>query len=107
MKTDRLRINQLSPTAYTWYLQYLEALDAKDISAYATFLADNCVMQTNNSPLVSDKAAIIERQNENHYVAKASLILSAIRKHNAIIVRVGFEKPPVEKTELLPMYKLL
>lgn len=60
MKTDRLRINQLSPTTYTWYLQYLEVIDTKDISTYAMFLAENCVMNTNNFPPVSGKEPIIQ-----------------------------------------------
>ncbi len=39
MRTDRLRINQLSPDTYAWYLAYLEALDAKDLDRFSAFLA--------------------------------------------------------------------
>lgn len=42
MKTNNLRINQLSPKAYKWYLKYLEALDSLDIEAYGKFLAQDC-----------------------------------------------------------------
>ncbi len=48
MRTGRLRINQLSPDGYAWYLAYLEALDRKDIEAYGEFLADDVVLQMNN-----------------------------------------------------------
>lgn len=40
MRTDRLRINQLSPKTDEWYLAYLQAVDTKNIEAYGTFLAD-------------------------------------------------------------------
>ena len=59
MKTDNLRINQLSDTAYQWYVSYLEALDAKNVDAYGAFLADDCVMQQNNAAPVEGKAAIL------------------------------------------------
>jgi hypothetical protein len=42
MKTNQLRINQLSPEAYQWYLHYLDALDAKDVEGYTAFLAEGC-----------------------------------------------------------------
>lgn len=58
MKTDRLRINQLSPAAYDWYRRYLAALDAKDIERYLAFLDDDCEMVMNNLDPVRGKAAI-------------------------------------------------
>ena len=58
MKTENLRINQLSNEAYQWYLSYLKALDAKDVDAYGAFLADDCVMQQNNAEPVKGKSAI-------------------------------------------------
>lgn len=58
MKTDKLRINQLSPAAYEWYLSYLKVLDAKNVAGYVTFLSDDCVMQSNNNPPVQGKATI-------------------------------------------------
>lgn len=60
MKTDKLRINQLSPEAYHWYLSYLKVLDAKDIEGYGAFLSDDCVMQSNNNPATQGKVAILK-----------------------------------------------
>lgn len=60
MRTDNLRINQLSPKAYEWYLAYLQALDAKRVEQYSGFLADDCVMQSNNNDPVQDKAMIVQ-----------------------------------------------
>ena len=59
MKTENLRVNQLSPAAYDAYLRYLAALDAKDVDAYGAFLADECVLQINNGEPVVGKAAIL------------------------------------------------
>ena len=59
MKTDKLRINQLSPQAYDWYLSYLKAIDAKNIETYGSFLADKCVMQFNNDSY-EGKTAVIQ-----------------------------------------------
>ncbi len=41
MRTDRLRTNQLSPEAYRWYLDYLGAMDRKDLDAYGAFYAQD------------------------------------------------------------------
>jgi ketosteroid isomerase-like protein len=60
MKTDELKVNQLSPSAYEWYLTYLNAMDKLDIDAYATFLAEDCEMQFGNNPLVKGKHKIVE-----------------------------------------------
>lgn len=60
MRNDRLRINQLSPNTYEWYLTYLQAVDTKNVKVYGTFLADDCVMQSNNEPPVLGKAAILQ-----------------------------------------------
>ena len=38
MKTENLRINQLSLEAYEWYLSYLKVLDSKDVEGYVAFL---------------------------------------------------------------------
>lgn len=59
MKTDNLRVNQLSPAAYDWYRAYLQALDAKSLERYGTFLADDCVMQMNNDAPVRGKGAVL------------------------------------------------
>ena len=60
MITSNLRINQLSEPAYNAYLSYLEVLDAKDIDAYAAFLADGVSIQFGNAPAVEGKAAVVE-----------------------------------------------
>ena len=60
MKTSQLHINQLPAATYEWYLDYLEAIDTRNVEKYATFLANDCEMQTNNFPVVAGKTAIIE-----------------------------------------------
>jgi ketosteroid isomerase-like protein len=64
MKTDNLRINQLSPEAYEWYLSYLKVLDDKDVEGYGAFLSEDCVMQSNNNPPVKGKIAILKYLSE-------------------------------------------
>lgn len=59
MRTDNLRINQLSPKTYEYYLAYLQAMDTKNVERYSTFLADDCVMQFNNNAPVQSKAVIV------------------------------------------------
>lgn len=63
MKTEKLRINQLSPHAYQWYLGYLAAIDAKDLDTYGKSLADNCEMQINSGPWIRNKGTILETLN--------------------------------------------
>lgn len=60
MITSNLRINQLSQPAYNAYLRYLEVLDAKDIDAYAAFLAEDVSIQFGNAPAVEGRAAVVE-----------------------------------------------
>lgn len=60
MKTENLKINQISSQAYEWYLGYLEAVDNKDIQKYGTYLAQDCVMYQNNNGPVEGKAAILD-----------------------------------------------
>jgi ketosteroid isomerase-like protein len=60
VRTDKLRINQLSPKTYEWYLAYLQAIDNKNVEVYGTFLADDCVMQSNNNSPVRGKADILQ-----------------------------------------------
>lgn len=60
MKTENLRINQLSPETYKWYLKYLEALDTLDIEAYSKFLAEGCSVQSNNNPPMQGKEAVMQ-----------------------------------------------
>ncbi len=60
MITSNLRINQLSDGAFQSYLRYLTVLDAKDIDAYAEFLADNVSIEFGNAPAVTGKKAVVE-----------------------------------------------
>lgn len=60
MRTNKLRINQLSAKTYAWYLTYLEAIDSRNVEAYGSSLAEDCVMQSNNSHPVLGKAAIVQ-----------------------------------------------
>ena len=60
MRTDRLRTNQLSPGAYRRYLDYLGAMDRKDVDAYGAFLAGGCALQMNNRPPTVGKEAVLK-----------------------------------------------
>jgi ketosteroid isomerase-like protein len=60
MRTSNLRINQLSPETYKWYLKYLEALDSLDIEAYGKFLAPDCCVQSNNDQPMEGKAVVMQ-----------------------------------------------
>jgi hypothetical protein len=60
MKTENLRINQLSPATYQWYLEYLEALDTLDIEAYGKFLAQDCSVRSNNNPPMEGKEVVMQ-----------------------------------------------
>lgn len=60
MKTENLRINQLSASAYEKYLAYLKAMDNKDVETYGTFLADDVEMTFNNNPFGQGKEVILE-----------------------------------------------
>lgn len=59
MKTDNIRINQLSLETYKWYLKYLEALDSLDIEAYGKFLAQDCFVQSNNDPPMEGRQVVM------------------------------------------------
>jgi ketosteroid isomerase-like protein len=60
MKTHNLKINQLSPKAYEWYIEYLNALDSLDIEAYSKFLAPDCSVQSNNNPPMEGKQVVVQ-----------------------------------------------
>lgn len=60
MITKNLRINQLSPAGYDWYLAYLSAMDRRDVAAYAGFLADSCELRFNGAPPTVGRGAIRE-----------------------------------------------
>jgi ketosteroid isomerase-like protein len=58
MKLDKLRTNEPSDNAWSWYQEYLDALDAYDLNRYAKFLADDVSVQFNNDePLAGKDAA--------------------------------------------------
>lgn len=58
MRTENLRINELSDDAYTWYLEYLRILDAQDLDAYAALLAEDVEMIQNNMDPVKGREAV-------------------------------------------------
>lgn len=59
MKTNDLRINELSPAAYESYLSYLAAMDAKDLEGYGAFLADDVTLQMNNAEPMVGKPSVL------------------------------------------------
>jgi len=63
MKTETLRVNQLSPEGYAWYLRYLDALDARDVARYDTFLAPECELRFNNADPVRGRDAVLGRSD--------------------------------------------
>lgn len=94
MKTDRLRINQLSAKTYEWYLDYLQAVDTKNVEVYGTFLTDDCVMRSNNDPPVEGKTAILQGLSDywktfdslthdllNIYGSDSSFVLEALNHY--------------------------
>ena len=105
MKIDTLRINQLSPAVYEWYLNYLEALDTLDIEAYGKFLAKDCSVQSNNNPPMEGKEVVMQGLGEywktfaslehellNIYGSDSSFVLEALnhyKRHdgNAVTIR--------------------
>lgn len=60
MKTQNLRINQLSPKTYHFYLDYLASLDNKDLEQYSTYLSSDVVLQINNQPMISGKMGVVK-----------------------------------------------
>lgn len=60
MKTENLKINQILPETYEWYLKYLGTLDTLDIEAYEKFLAQDCSVQSNNAPPMEGKEVAIQ-----------------------------------------------
>ena len=91
MRTNKLRINQLSPLAYKWYLDYLQAVDGKNLEVYSAFLAEDCLMQSNNNSPLRGKTAIrqflsdywrafksLEHDLLNIYGSDSSFVLEAL-----------------------------
>lgn len=60
MKTENLRINQLSANVYERYLAYLTAMDNKDVEGYGQFLADDVEMFFNNDSFGQGKKTILQ-----------------------------------------------
>lgn len=60
MRTDRLRINQLSPEGFAWYQDYLRALDASELGAFGGFLAEHVEMCFNGRELVRGREAVLQ-----------------------------------------------
>lgn len=56
---NELRINQLSPDAFTWYQAYLQSVDEQDANAFGSFLADDAMFPIGNQPPVQGKPAIV------------------------------------------------
>lgn len=58
MELGKLRTNELSDEGWSWYQDYLDALDAYDIDRYTEFLADDVSVQFNNDePMVGREVA--------------------------------------------------
>lgn len=57
---NNIRINQILQTTFQWYIHYLNTVDCKNIESYSTFIADNCIMQSNNNPSIDDKEQILK-----------------------------------------------
>ena len=55
MDLGKLRVNQLSDAGWSWYQDYLDALDAYDLDRYAAFLADDVSIQFNNDAPLQGK----------------------------------------------------
>lgn len=60
MELTKLRTNQLSDEGWSWYQDYLDALDAYDIDRYTEFLAEDVSVQFNNDDPIQGKAAATE-----------------------------------------------
>jgi len=59
MRTNQLKKIQISDSAFQWLKAKYQAVDAMDAEAYRTFLAEDCVLQFGNNPLVQCNNEII------------------------------------------------
>ncbi len=59
MITNRMRTNQLGLTATAWYLDVLDAVEAKNIRRFAGYLADDIDMRINDAPSIEGKKAVV------------------------------------------------
>lgn len=60
MIIKNLRINQLTPDAFAWYLRVLDAVDARDILTYASCLSENTSAQVNNIGPVTGRQNVVD-----------------------------------------------
>ena len=60
MIANQMRTNQLGLAATAWYLDFLDAVEAKDIGRVADYLADDVDMQINDAPSIEGKAAVVD-----------------------------------------------
>lgn len=58
MELSRLRTNELSDPGWSWYQDYLDALDEYDVDRYADFLADDVSVQFNNDEPMRGKEVV-------------------------------------------------
>jgi SnoaL-like domain len=58
VKTDSLRINQLSEQTFGWYLDYLTVLDAKDVESYVQLLSHDVELVIGNADPVVGREAV-------------------------------------------------
>lgn len=97
MRTDTLRVNQLSKTGFDWYLNYLAVLDRKDLAAYGELLADDVELQMNNGDPARGKTAVlqglayywpsfgaIEHELLNIYGTDRSFVLEALNHYTRL-----------------------
>ncbi len=97
MQTSNLQTNQLSDFAYEWYRSYLEAMDAKDIDAYADFLGEDIELVMNNEEPVKGRDAVkagldtywqsfgtIEHDLRNIYGSDDAFMLEAINNYETL-----------------------
>lgn len=61
MITNPMRKNQLGLAATAWYLNVLDAVEAKDIGRFAVYLAGDIDMRINDALSIEGKAAVVER----------------------------------------------
>jgi len=57
---NKLEANELSAEAFTWYQDYLSAVDNRDIEKFSAFLAPESEFQFGNQPKVVGRSQIVE-----------------------------------------------
>jgi len=94
MQTSNLRINQLSDGQYAKYLEYLTAMDKRDVTAYGKFLVGDVEIQFNNDkPIIGKDVALkglgqywqsfaqIEHDLTNIYGTDKNYVLEALNHY--------------------------